>query len=197
VRNIATRCVRAVLVSLAAGLGTAGVLWAGGGLDAGTHGWIMGIGALLFAVSEGFFARLLTELNGVLRATGFSVWQAERLRGVILPFKAKLWRLWWVSQGLKTVSGVCAVILQKQALSAGNVQVLLWVGYSALFLAVGCTVWSVRGFLYVEKARDDLAMEEVTIKEKRRLSGDVKSGPAHDFGADSTLQGYSKPPEAV
>jgi hypothetical protein len=196
-RKVVTICVRAVLVGSAAGLCTAGTLWLGEGLTAATHGLIMGVGALLFAVSEGFFARLLTELNGVLRAGGYSVWQAERLRGLIRPFKAKLWRLWWTSQGLKIVSGVCAVILQKQVVPVGRVQILLWIGYSALFLATGCTAWSVRGFLYVEKARDDLALEEVSIREKRRLSGEIGKGDAHDFGGDSHLQGYSKPSEPI
>jgi len=121
----------------------------------------------------------------------------ERLRAVILPFKAKLWRLWWVSQELEIVTAACAVLLEKQVLSASEVQIQLWVCYSSLFLAVRCTVWSHRGCLYLEKSRHDLALEEVSIKEERRLSDEIGTGDAHGFGRDSPIQGYSKPPEAV
>lgn len=166
-----TRSLLLVFLAFAfAGIGTWGVIFACRGLSASTNGWILGAGAVLFAISEGFFTRLLTELNGVLRATGYSVWQMERLRDVVLPFKKRLWRLWWLSQLLKIVCAVCAVILQKETLTVGNIEKLLWVGFVALFLALACSIWLARSFLLVEKIRDNLAADEVAIKERKRLA---------------------------
>jgi len=157
----------------------------------------MGTGAVLFAVSEGFFVRLLNELNGVLRFTGYSVWQLERLRQVILPFKKKAWLLWTFSQALKAASGLCAVLLQKQTLSVTGADKLLWIGYSCLFLALCCTAWTVSNFLRVEKFRDELAREEVSIKERKRLSSELGAGDSHNFQADAQIQDYSKPAEPI
>jgi hypothetical protein len=176
---------------------TAGVLSWGPALSPSMHGFIIGAGAVLFAVSDGLFARLLTEVNAVLRSSGFSVWQAERIRDIILPFKTKAWLLWWISQGLKAVSAVCAVVLQKQSLSAKATNWLLEGGYFSLFVALACTIWMVRNFRRVEKFRDDLALEEVGIKEKKRLASELQTGSEHDFKADPGLEGYSKPPGPV
>lgn len=185
------------LACVFAGFGTWGAIFACRGLSASTNGWILGAGAVLFAISEGFFSRLLTELNGVLRATGYSVWQMERLRDVVLPFKKRLWRLWWLSQLLKIVCAVCAVILQKQTLTVGNIEKLLWVGFVVLFLALACSAWLARSFLLVEKIRDNLAADEVAIKERKRLASDLGSGAAHDFKSDSQVQSYAKPSEII
>ena len=187
-------CLRVLLVSVVAGLLTAAALRLGSGLAAATHGLIFGAGAVLFVISDVFFGRLLGELNNVLRSTGYSVWQAERLRAVILPFKTRAWLVWWVSQGLKVVSAVCAVVLQKQTMGAVAAERLLRSGYFSLFVALTCTIWLVRRFRQVEKFRDDLALEEVSLKETKRLASDLQAGAEHDFKADGTIQGYAKPP---
>ena len=180
-----------------AGIGTWGTISVCRGLSASTNGWILCAAAVLFATSEFFFSRLLTELNGVLRSPGYSVWQAERLRDVILPFKKRLWRLWWISQIFKVVCAVCAVVLQKETLTNGIIEKLLWVGYVAIYLALACSAWLIRSFLFVEKFRDNLAADEVAIKERKRLESELESGSAHDFKSDPQVQVYAKPSEII
>ena len=193
-----TRSLLLVFLACAfAGIGTWGVISLCRGLSASTNGWILGASAFLFTVSEFFFSRLLTELNGVLRSTGYSVWQSERLRDRILPFKKRLWRLWGISLVLKLICAICAVLLQKEPLTDGNIIKLLWVGFMALFLSLVCSAWLARSFLLVEKIRDNLAADEVAIKERKRLASDLGSGAAHDFKSDSQVQGYAKPSEII
>src|SRR5688572_30838543 len=78
-----------------------------------THGTIITTAAIIFILGDAFFTRLITELNTVLRATGYSLWQAERLHALVPPFRNRLWALWSVSQLLRAVAAVAGAFLQR------------------------------------------------------------------------------------
>jgi hypothetical protein len=148
---------------------------------------------VIFATGEVFFARLLNELNAVLRSPGVSVWQAQQLREHITPLKARLWGLWWLSLTLKIIGATAGLLASRATLRTDLATMLPTVGYSSLFLGLPILWVMVHGFKQIEKLRDDLAFEELKFKERKRLREDLAKGESHDFDKDEVLQGYSKP----
>jgi hypothetical protein len=188
----------AVVVALAAWSATFCILRFSKHASAELHGWIIGAAAAIFGLSEMFFAKLLSELSNVLRLPGYSVWQSERLRQIIIPFKQLAWRLWAGAQLFRAVAGFCAVILvQKKDLEPKALRLLICVAYPCLIVATFVTSWTWRQFVKVEKFRDDVAHEELIVKEKKRLSSELNAGKEHDFSADKNLKKPTEPPEKI
>lgn len=173
------------------------VLWLTRNVAALGHSVILGVVAIIFSISEAYFSRLLTELNAVLRGTGYSVWQAERLRQIILPAKKRLWTLWWFSVALKVIAVACAGALFKIDSTSTGYDWVLRIGYGAVILTIPASVWAFRNFQRIEKKRDNLAFEEICLKEKKHLATELRSGDEHDFSKDDIAKAYNQPARPI
>lgn len=187
--------VSAVTVLTAAGL--IGILWATSDWSPPNHSATLVCGVAIFVSAEFFFGRLLNDLNAVLLSTGVSLWQADEFRQLILPYKVRLWRLWWLSVLLKLATATAGLLLSRPSIPEGVAKFLPAVGYAALLMGLPVLWVMVRGFRAVEKLRTDLAYREVQFKERKKLRDDLGKGQTHDFDKDAILQGYSKPAEPL
>lgn len=190
--SVAVSAFRGVLLAAFAGAGAAAVLWLGGDVPAKIHGWFLAAAAVLFAISEVHFRNLLTELNAVLRRPGYSVGQMEVLMQTIPPQRNRVWRIWNWSQGLKLCVGVAAAALQWEGLTVQHKGEILFFGYALLFYSLEIALWAHRNYRQLEGTVDRLQAQEVTVKEQKRLRGELEGTP-HDFAKDETAKGYTKP----
>lgn len=183
---------RVIIVAVLAAVVAATVM---GLLDvpAKVHGWLLGGGAVLFAISEMYFRSLLQELNSLFRRGGYSQWQMEDLQQTIPKLRNRIWQLWRFSMILKAIVGVLAVLLQSDKLSVRQTSCVIYAGYALLVVTFILSHWAKRNFVQIEKLCDDIAIKEVEIKEAKKLKSEMTSGNPHDFNSDSVLGSYQKP----
>jgi hypothetical protein len=182
-----------MMIVIFTGVLTCGAVWLSADIPPVGQSIILGTLAITFAITEAYFGKLLTELNAILRSTSLSQFQAENLRQIIIPAKTRIWTLWWFSVVLKIVAVICSGLLFKLSPVSIHYIWAVTIGYASVILTIPIAIWSVRNFQKIEKKRDDLAMQEISIKERTRLTSELKSGEPHDFTKDEIAKGYSRP----
>ncbi|MGH7951631.1 MAG: hypothetical protein ACREFE_06895 [Limisphaerales bacterium] len=160
------------------------------------HGWLLGAIVLIFAISDFYFIRLLEELNEVFRRESYSVWQIEQLKQIIPPIRAQIWRMWETSMALKAIIATIAILLQDSFFD-DYFTILIFLGYSFLFLTAFLSFWTKRRFTKFEELSEKVSEKEAAIKENRRLKSEMADGDKHDFKGDHVLKSYQNPAQSV
>lgn len=161
-------------------------------IPAKIHGWLLGLGAIVFAIADLHFRNLISGLNTIYTKGSYSVWQIEQMDQVIPKWRSRVWNLWCASFCLKAVVLAIAVLLQWEELGATVGDVAICVGYALLVVTSALLLWAKRNVSRIEAACDQLVRRECELKEQKRLRSELSAGTAHDFSEDPTLRSYSK-----
>ncbi len=152
---------------------------------------------MAFILTDLFFSRLLTELTNIQRRTGYSVWQANALAEVIQAYKGRLWSLFWWLIALKAIGLSASALVAKAKDGSSEYFVAIWCGYFAISATIPILYRLIKGYKAMDKKCDEIVLEEIRIKEKRRLLKDLESGKSYDYENDKALKSYSKEPTPI
>lgn len=168
-----------------------------GNWPAKVHGWLLGAGAFLFALTEVYFRNLITDINTIYRKSVFSVSQLERIQQTFPPLRKRVWHLWGLSLLLKVCVGVLAVLLQWDGVPPLWRDRSIFSGYALLIITVFLTLWSARNVNRLEKMADALSAQELKLKEQKRLASELTAGEPMQLKKDKVLLSYTGPAREV
>ena len=161
------------------------------------HSWVIGIVAVITAISEAHFKGLITELQGLMRRSSYSAWQLDQITQVVQPKVKSVWLLWFVSIVMKIVAGIAAAALQWDQLPASWVNICILSGYYLVILSIVIAVLGWASLRNAESLTNRLIQKENETKEKNRLLKELNAGPKHDFESDPAIQSYTKPARQI
>ncbi len=188
---------RACAVGIASSGGAFTIVFVSGQVPPKVHAYILGFIATCFAISDGHFKSLLSELAALLRRGTYSVWQLEQLQQTVPPLRKQISFVWSSSTWLKAVVAFACAMLLWDGASYELREISMFVGYSCLIWSVILGCWGRYKFHQIEREVDAVTFTEVQLKEKRRLTKSLAGGPEHDFKSDKLAEGYTKPPVSL
>jgi hypothetical protein len=167
------------------------------GIPPKVHAWILGVGAITTAISEGYFKSLVSELEALLRRGSYSTSQFEELMQWMPRRINSVSRLWALTMAMKMIVGLCAAALQWDQLTPQWTILCILTGYCLLVGSVVMAAQSHRWFRYTQDVVRRVQQKEIEVRERNRLIKELKSGQPHDFKSDNALANYSKPARPI